>query len=126
MFSSARSRLTASWTSKQSSRLLASSPSRAAYSVTVPLLTGENFIQANDPTPKKPTPNVSATNAVPVDSMGGWDAPLQESVEAGERNRLTQAPNRATTWAKSQQPRELGMTGPRFEQTILEFQVSCR
>ena len=33
-----------------------------------------------------------------------------------------QAPNRATTWSKSQQPRELAMVGPWFENTIMESQ----
>jgi NADH dehydrogenase (ubiquinone) Fe-S protein 6 len=33
-----------------------------------------------------------------------------------------QAPNRATTWASNQQPREQAMVGPRFEQTIMETQ----
>jgi len=33
-----------------------------------------------------------------------------------------QAPNRATTWSESQQPRELGMVGPLFENTIMESQ----
>jgi NADH dehydrogenase (ubiquinone) Fe-S protein 6 len=80
-------------------------------------------MQANDPTPRTPKPNVSATNATPTDSQGVWDAPLREEPEAGERSRQLQAPNRATTWAASQQPREQAMTGPRFEQTIMELQV---
>lgn len=93
-----------------------------AYSSTVPRL-NENPIQVNDPTPRKPTPNVSATNAVPNDSVGRFDGTLQESPEVGERIRSMQAPNRATTWAASQQPREKAMVGPRFEQTIMEAQV---
>lgn len=80
-------------------------------------------MQPNDPTPPTHKPNVSATNATPVDSMGAWDAPLKEEPEVGERNRQLQAPNRANTWAASQQPREKAMTGPRFEQTIMEMQV---
>jgi NADH dehydrogenase (ubiquinone) Fe-S protein 6 len=119
MFSSARSRITA--LSVRSSRLVSS---RASYSVSALRWSSENTIQPNDPTPRKPVPNVSATNAVPVDSVGAWDAPLQEAPEQGERNRQLQAPNRATTWAKGQQPREVAMTGPRFEQTIMELQVS--
>lgn len=80
-------------------------------------------MQANDPNPPTPKPNVSATNATPVDAMGSWDYSLQEEPEVGERNRQLQAPNRANTWAASQQPREKAMTGPRFEQTIMELQV---
>lgn len=91
-----------------------------AYSSTVPRLS-ENPIQVNDPTPRKPTPNVSATNAEPTN-----DGTLQEAPEVGERIRSMQAPNRATTWASSQQPREKAMVGPRFEQTIMESQVRIR
>lgn len=80
-------------------------------------------MQANDPNPPAVKPNTSATNATPTDAMGSWDAPLQEEPEAGERNRQLQAPNRASTWAASQMPRERAMTGPRFEQTIMELQV---
>ncbi|KAJ5575540.1 hypothetical protein N7535_002466 [Penicillium sp. DV-2018c] len=91
-----------------------------AYSATVPRL-NENP-QANDPTPRKPVANVSATNATPVDSFGAMDANLQEAPDAGERIRSMQAPNRASTWSASQQPREKAMVGPRFEQTIMEAQ----
>ncbi|CAI7600572.1 unnamed protein product [Penicillium glandicola] len=94
-----------------------------AYSSTVPRL-NENPIQVNDPTPRKPVPNVSATNAVPTEEFGRQrnDGTLQEDPEVGERIRGMQAPNRATTWAASQQPREKAMVGPRFEQTIMETQ----
>lgn len=42
----------------------------------------------------------------------------------GERENLEviQAPNRATIWSRSQNPRREAMTGPRFEQTLFEFQ----
>ncbi|KAJ0416368.1 zinc-finger domain-containing protein [Aspergillus carlsbadensis] len=93
----------------------------AAYSTTVPRFS-ENNIQANDPTPRTPKPNVSETNATPVDSMGAWDAALQESTDVGERVRTMQAPNRAATWAASQRSREEAMSGPRFEQTIMHVQ----
>ncbi|EAW14907.1 zinc-finger domain-containing protein [Aspergillus clavatus NRRL 1] len=116
MFSCARSRV-AAFSSTWAPRAIA----RASYTTTIPRLS-ENRMAANDPTPRPPKPNVSATDATPTDSYGSWDTPLQESVEAGERSRELQAPNRATTWAASQQPREQGMTGPRFEQTIFELQ----
>ncbi|KAJ5182432.1 Zinc finger CHCC-type [Penicillium capsulatum] len=89
------------------------------YSSTVPRLADR---QANDPTPPATTPNVSGTNAVPTDSVGRDDGVLQEDPAVGERLRGLQAPNRASTWAASQQPREQAMTGPRFEQTIMEAQ----
>ncbi|RHZ54516.1 zinc-finger domain-containing protein [Aspergillus thermomutatus] len=116
MLSCARSRV-AAFSTAWTPRFVA----RASYSTTVPRLS-ENRMQANDPTPPTPKPNVSASNATPTDSQGVWDAPLREETETGERNRQLQAPNRATTWADSQQPREKAMTGPRFEQTIMEFQ----
>ncbi|KAA8642906.1 hypothetical protein EYZ11_009043 [Aspergillus tanneri] len=116
MFACARSRIAASsaaWTPRF--------VSRASYSTTVSRLS-ENRMQANNPSPPTKQPNVSASNATPVDSMGSWDLPLKEDPEAGERIREVQAPNRARTWAASQQPREKAMTGPRFEQTIMEYQ----
>jgi hypothetical protein len=85
--------------------------------------TGENREQANDPTPRKETPNVSKTNELGVTAMGNRDGVLQESTEAAEKQRQMQAPNRAGTWSRNQQPREIAMTGPRFEQTIMDLQV---
>ncbi len=95
---------------KQAHRLLA----RAGYS-TVP---------ANNPNPPKPVQNVSETNALPTTSTGNIDAALQESAEEGERQRVRQAPNRDRIWSTSQQERSKAMVGPRFEQTIMEYQVS--
>jgi NADH dehydrogenase (ubiquinone) Fe-S protein 6 len=85
-------------------------------------------VPANDPNPKPPAQNVSATNAVPTSAGGAHDAVLQESVEKGEELRTLQAPNRQAPnrkgiWSRSQQPREVAMTGPRFEQTIFADQV---
>jgi NADH dehydrogenase (ubiquinone) Fe-S protein 6 len=85
---------------------------------------GENREQANDPTPRKEPPNVSKTNEVGVTAWGAQDGVLQESAQEGERQRQLQAPNRATIWSRTQQPRDRAMTGPRFEQTIIEYQVS--
>jgi NADH dehydrogenase (ubiquinone) Fe-S protein 6 len=86
--------------------------------------TGENREQANDPTPTKEPPNISKTNEVGVTTFGAHDGVLQESAQEGERQRQLQAPNRSTIWSRSQQPRDKAMTGPRFEQTIMEHQVS--
>ncbi|KIW53808.1 hypothetical protein PV05_06220 [Exophiala xenobiotica] len=83
---------------------------------------GENFQQANDPNPRSLTPNVSKTHETPTDAMGNRDAPLQEMVPEAEKRRTLQAPNRAKPWSRNQMPRELAMTGPRFEQTIIEAQ----
>lgn len=85
--------------------------------------TGENREQANDPLPPKQTPNVSMTDEVKTDAMGARDAPLQELAPDAEKKRELQAPNRQGVWSRSQQPREQAMTGPRFEQTIMELQV---
>lgn len=49
---------------------------------------------------------------------------ISETVEKGEKARTLQAPNRAGIWSRSQNPRAKAMSGPRFEQTIMELQVS--
>ncbi|KAF2871154.1 hypothetical protein BDV95DRAFT_573394 [Massariosphaeria phaeospora] len=89
---------------------------RATYS------TSGHEVPANDPAPRPVPPNVSETNATPTSSEGALDKPLQEDVAIAEERRTMQAPNRKGVWSKSQQPREIGMRGPRFEQTIMEDQ----
>ncbi|KAK4460510.1 lactobacillus shifted protein [Cladorrhinum samala] len=42
--------------------------------------------------------------------------------EAPSTTAALQAPNRADVWSRSQQPRNVAMTGPRFEQTDLDLQ----
>jgi hypothetical protein len=69
-------------------------------------------------------PNVSKTNELPHGKQQEDDVLVHESVEDAEKLRVMQEPNRATTWSRSQKPRGLAMTGPRFEQTIVELQVS--
>lgn len=81
---------------------------------------------ANNPNPGKKVSSLSNANATPVDAMGGRDAPLQETYEEAVKNVENQAPNRTATWAVSQQPRSDAMSGPRFEQTIMEMQVSFK
>ena len=80
-------------------------------------------VPTNDPNPPAPVQNVSDSNAVPISAQGLRDAPLQEMPEDSERQRQMQAPNRKEPWSRSQQPRDRAMSGPRFEQTIMEFQV---
>lgn len=82
-------------------------------------------IPTNDPNPPAPVQNVSDSNAVPISPQGmrDGDRPLQEMPEDSERQRVMQAPNRMQPWSRSQQPRERAMSGPRFEQTIMEYQV---
>ena len=82
-------------------------------------------IATNDPSPVTPAPNVSKTNALPTSPQGMRDSEktLQETPDVGEAQRVMQAPNREKPWSRSQQPRERAMSGPRFEQTIMEFQV---
>ena len=83
-------------------------------------------LPTNDPNPPEPVQNVSDSNAVPISPQGLRDEerPLQEMPEDSERQRVMQAPNRREPWSRSQQPRERAMSGPRFEQTIMEYQVS--
>lgn len=75
---------------------------------------------AGHDTPK--VPNVSKTNETATwdPSMG---AEISETLQEGEKARSLQAPNRKETWSKSQQKREIAMSGPRFEHTIFELQV---
>ncbi|KAH8732124.1 NADH-ubiquinone oxidoreductase [Phaeosphaeriaceae sp. PMI808] len=84
--------------------------------------TTSNQVPANDPAQREAKPNVSETNAVPTSSEGSFDKVLQEEVADGERMRTQQAPNYNGIWSRSQQPREVAMSGPRFEQTIMEDQ----
>ncbi len=99
-------------------------PSTRAFIAAPSRFSGDVKIQANDPSPRPAPQNVSETNALELDAGGARDAPLQELPEDGEKRRVMQAPNRATKWSPSQQPREIAMSGPRFEQIIMEWQVS--
>ncbi|KAL6704542.1 hypothetical protein ACN47E_008171 [Coniothyrium glycines] len=81
-----------------------------------------NQVPANDPVTREVKPNVSETNATPTSSEGSFDKVLQEDVATGENLRTTQAPNYKGIWSRSQQRREVAMSGPRFEQTIMEDQ----
>lgn len=85
--------------------------------------TTSNQVPANDPVEREAKPNVSATNALPTSSEGSFDKVLQEDVATGEQLRTQQAPNYKGIWSRSQQPREVAMSGPRFEQSIMEDQV---
>jgi NADH dehydrogenase (ubiquinone) Fe-S protein 6 len=85
--------------------------------------TTSNQVPANDPVKRDAKPNVSETNAVPLSSEGSFDKVLQEDVADGEKMRTMQAPNFKGTWSNSQQLREVAMSGPRFEQSIMEDQV---
>ena len=58
-----------------------------------------------------------------MDMQGIKDGKISELTEQAEERRVMQAPNRAGTWSRSQQAREVAMSGPRFEQTIMEMQV---
>lgn len=79
--------------------------------------------EVNDPNAPKKVPNVSKTNELPIETSQS-DVALQENVEDAEAKRVMQAPNRKGIWSRSQNPRAKAMTGPRFEQTIMELQVS--
>jgi NADH dehydrogenase (ubiquinone) Fe-S protein 6 len=78
--------------------------------------------EIKDPNPPKEVPNASKTNELPIETLHR-DAPLQEYAEDAEKLGVMQAPNRASIWSRSQNPRAKAMTGPRFEQTIMELQV---
>ncbi|OBT87782.1 hypothetical protein VE02_03062 [Pseudogymnoascus sp. 03VT05] len=67
-------------------------------------------------------PNVSKTNELPQGKQQEDDVLVHENVENAQKLRTMQGPNRATTWSRSQKTREAAMSGPRFEQTIVELQ----
>jgi hypothetical protein len=90
--------------------------SRRAYAFSA------NDKQEINPNLPKEVPNVSKTNELPIETPNR-DAPLQEFVEEAEKIREWQAPNRKGIWSRSQNPRPLAMSGPRFEQTIFKYQV---
>lgn len=84
-------------------------------------------VATNDPSPPKAVQNVSDSNALPTDAMGLRDEPMQEMPEDSEQQRQMQAPNRTEVWSRGQESRERAMSGPRFEQTMMQFQVRlCR
>lgn len=78
--------------------------------------------EINDPNAPKEVPNVSKSNDLPIETPHR-DARIQESVQDAEKLRVQQAPNRIGVWSRSQNPRSQAMSGPRFEQTIMEVQV---
>jgi NADH dehydrogenase (ubiquinone) Fe-S protein 6 len=78
--------------------------------------------EINDPNKPKEVRNVSKSNELPIETPRR-DTRIQESMEDAEKQRVMQSPNRAAVWSRSQNPRAKAMTGPRFEQTIMEFQV---
>ncbi|KAF2845159.1 NADH-ubiquinone oxidoreductase [Plenodomus tracheiphilus IPT5] len=84
--------------------------------------TTSNQVPANDPVKRDVPPNVSETNATPTSSEGSFDKVLQEDVATAEKLRKQQAPNYQGVWSRSQNPREVAMSGPRFEQSIIEDQ----
>ncbi|KZF20172.1 NADH-ubiquinone oxidoreductase [Xylona heveae TC161] len=82
----------------------------------------DNPNPSNVPGPAQKGASARGTDNVPTSSAGGQDQALQESAESAESQRQMQAPNRATIWSRSQQPRDKAMVGPRFEQTVMEYQ----
>jgi NADH dehydrogenase (ubiquinone) Fe-S protein 6 len=113
MLSSARSR--AVWQISRRAQLSA----RRSYA-----FSANDQQEINDPKKPKEVANVSKTNELPTEP-GHLDGRLQENVTEGEKKRVMQAPNRSDIWSQSQNPRANAMTGPRFEQTIMEYQVCC-
>lgn len=85
----------------------------------------ENPVPTNEPNPKAPEKNVSETSGVPTSSAGSFDKVLQEAPVLAEERRVMQSPNRSGIWSRSQNPRAKAMSGPRFEQAIMEDQVSA-
>lgn len=73
--------------------------------------------------PADPVPATSNANArSPTNVQPETKGYLTETLEQAQEIVKMQAPNRQTTWSRSQQPREKAMVGPRFEQTVMEAQ----
>lgn len=83
---------------------------------------GNDNKEINVSGPPKEVPNVSKSNELPIETPHR-DARISETTEKSEELRVAQAPNRTSVWSRSQNPRAKAMSGPRFEQTIMEFQV---
>lgn len=116
------SHITHSTMLQRSARRLVPVLSRRSTTLRYSSTTNDNPNPTNT-APRASPPTVSSTNALPSSAAGNKDAALVEDPAEGEAKRVMQAPNRATTWSRSQQPREKAMVGPRFEQTIMEDQV---
>jgi hypothetical protein len=72
----------------------------------------------------KESPADTAKTKDAAASTAGPDAALTETpADAAAEMRAMQAPNRQGIWTRSQQAREKAMTGPRFEQMVMEDQV---
>ena len=111
--------------------MLSSARSRALWKLSRGLQTSTRrpyAFSANDTeeisasTKTKNVPNVSKTNELPIETPHR-DKPIQEQADDAEKLRVTQEPNRKDLSSRSQNPRAKAMSGPRFEQTIMEFQV---
>lgn len=67
------------------------------------------------------------TTARQLEKKAVTPAPSTESpvpkLETQVPAELPQAPNRKDIWSRSQRPRSVAMTGPRFEQTDFDLQV---
>ncbi|KAI9662786.1 MAG: hypothetical protein M1829_006130 [Trizodia sp. TS-e1964] len=74
-------------------------------------------IQLSRPFSSQPSKNDTST--IPARATNETNEALEESPD---RLLPAQAPNRASTWAKSQRARSDAMTGPLFEQTVIEYQ----
>jgi len=110
--------------------MLSTTRSRAAWLLTRPVrlssrrsyaFSANDLQETNAPSDPKEVPNVSKTNELPMETPHR-DAPLQEFADEAEEKRVMQAPDRKGVWSRSQNPRAKAMSGPRFEQTIMDLQ----
>lgn len=63
---------------------------------------------------------LEASSSVPSSAKQTTPAPVDEDKPLD----VNQAPNRLGVWSRSQKPRSQAMTGPRFEQTDFDLQVT--
>ncbi|KAK4235507.1 lactobacillus shifted protein [Achaetomium macrosporum] len=90
----------------------------AAFSTTARQLTEA---PAASKTPADSTVSPATPSSTTTTTTANTQTVPQET-QGPEPTAVAQAPNRAEIWSRSQRPRSVAMTGPRFEQTDFELQ----
>jgi NADH dehydrogenase (ubiquinone) Fe-S protein 6 len=113
------SRLRVAAAARELPRHLSSSSTKAQVRVSAAFLS--TTARRRQDYQQQQSPSAPTTTAGPASQTGVAEQPAPPPTEA-----VVQAPNRAEVWSRSQQPRQVAMTGPRFEQTDFELQVGCQ
>jgi len=70
-------------------------------------------------------PRAFSTSSRYLEVAASVPATAKTETAVEEAREIGQAPNRVDVWSRSQKPRTTAMTGPRFEQTDFDLQVSA-